>query len=93
MGQFHLIGVESVSWTCPDCGLERNSEPHWTGRCFGCHVKGLGGFNFVGGGSYGRSHFNKATIGEVIRDAQYNADIQGREIAPKTTTYSGPVKV
>lgn len=74
--------MDSV-WTCGDCGQQRNADPHWTGRCYPCHLRGLGGFNFVGAGTYGRKDFNKATIGEVVRDAQHNANIQGREIVPK----------
>lgn len=34
--------------------------------CFKCHVQGVS-FGFAGGGGYGRSNWNKATIGETIR--------------------------
>lgn len=54
-----------------------------SGECFGCHARGVS-FGFVGGGSYGRRAFHEHTNAEVIRDAQRNAELQGRTIEPKT---------
>lgn len=69
-----------------DCG---RSTDRLSGECFGCHIKGVG-FTWVGGGAYGRKAFHENTIGEVIRETEATAKLQGREIAPKTTTYYGP---
>jgi hypothetical protein len=50
-------------------------------------VKGIG-FGFRGPMG-GKESFHNHTIREVIEDQKANAAIQGREIVPKTTVYTG----
>lgn len=58
-----------VLLTC-DCGrpIPANDEQSLKiGECFRCRIQGVG-FNFVGGGGYGRQNFHDGSLADAIRE-------------------------
>ena len=75
-----LLGVRTV--TC-HCGkVETVDADSLRSECFKHHVQGGISFNFVGGGTYGRSSWNDQTLGEAQREIVDGAAANGVEVEP-----------
>jgi hypothetical protein len=63
--------MDDVLKTC-ECGKQFTEAQSSGKHCFGCKTRSIG-FAWVSGGGYGRSVFNRATIGEAIRQSDADA--------------------
>ena len=55
------------TFVCGTCDRIKVEKPRPSGECFGCHIRGVG-FNYVGGGGYGRNVWNDSTIPQRVRE-------------------------